>query len=55
MFDEEPDGDPHGECREEIERLRSLLREVLGQRGFILYSPSELINEVKKELTVDEQ
>ena len=23
MFDEEPDCDPHGECRAEIERLRA--------------------------------
>ena len=26
MFDEEPDGDPHGECAAEIHRLRDLLR-----------------------------
>ena len=25
MFDEEPDGDPHGECVAEILRLQSLL------------------------------
>ena len=24
MFDEEPDGDPHGECAAEIHRLQSL-------------------------------
>jgi hypothetical protein len=23
FFDEEPDGDPHGECKAEIDRLRS--------------------------------
>ena len=26
MFDEEPDGDPHGECAAEIHRLQGLLR-----------------------------
>jgi len=26
MFDEEPDGDPHGECAAEIERLTDLVR-----------------------------
>lgn len=25
MFDEEPDGDPHGECAAEIEKLREAL------------------------------
>jgi len=25
MFDEEPDGDPHGECAAEIQRLTKLL------------------------------
>jgi hypothetical protein len=25
MFDEEPDGDPHGECAEEIKRLGALV------------------------------
>lgn len=27
MFDEEPDGDPHGECAAEIKRLQRLLGE----------------------------
>lgn len=27
MFDEEPDGDPHGECAAEIHRLQQLLGE----------------------------
>ena len=26
MFDEEPDGDPHGECAAEIARLQELVR-----------------------------
>lgn len=26
MFDEQPDGDPHGECASEIERLSELVR-----------------------------
>ena len=26
MFDEEPDGDPHGECAAEIARLQDLVR-----------------------------
>jgi hypothetical protein len=26
MFDEEPDGDPHGECAAEINRLTDLLK-----------------------------
>jgi|DEB19_MinimDraft_2_1074335.scaffolds.fasta_scaffold13512_4 hypothetical protein len=26
MLDEQPDGDPHGECAAEIERLTGLLR-----------------------------
>lgn len=26
MFDEQPDGDPHGECAAEIERLVELVR-----------------------------
>lgn len=28
MFDEEPDGDPHGECREAIHRLQAELAEI---------------------------
>ena len=27
-FDEQPDGDPHGECAAEIHRLESLLRQI---------------------------
>jgi len=26
MFDEQPDGDPHGECAAEIHRLQELVR-----------------------------
>lgn len=26
MYDEQPDGDPHGECAAEIERLSELVR-----------------------------
>ena len=29
MFDEEPDGDPHGECTAEIHALQALLRQAL--------------------------
>lgn len=29
MFDEEPDGDPHGECAAEIHRLQALSNEAL--------------------------
>ena len=29
MFDEEPDGDPHGECAAEIHALQALLRQAL--------------------------
>jgi len=28
MFDEEPDGDPHGECALEIESLRAQIEEL---------------------------
>lgn len=28
MFDEQPDGDPHGECAAEIHRLQDALREI---------------------------
>lgn len=28
-FDEQPDGDPHGECAAEIHRLQELLRELV--------------------------
>ena len=31
MFDEEPDGDPHGECAAEIERLSMALRKANDQ------------------------
>ena len=36
MFDEQPDGDPHGECAIEISRLREALqylREILPEFG----------------------
>ena len=29
MFDEEPDGDPHGECAEEIKRLTVALKDAI--------------------------
>jgi hypothetical protein len=28
MFDEQPDGDPHGECAAEIHRLQAALRDL---------------------------
>jgi hypothetical protein len=28
MFDEQPDGDPHGECAAEIRRLENAVREL---------------------------
>lgn len=31
MFDEQPDGDPHGECRNEIHRLTDLVRWAYGK------------------------
>ena len=37
-FDEQPDGDPHGECVEEIHKLRDLLRDEFN-RGNKLDSP----------------
>ena len=33
MFDEQPDGNPHGECAEEIARLRAELAKVTWQRN----------------------
>ena len=38
MFDEQPDGDPHGECAAEIERLRQLLREAAALFRFYEHS-----------------
>ena len=37
-FDEQPDGDPHGECEAEIHKLRDLLRDEFN-RGNRLDSP----------------
>ena len=34
-FDEQPDGDPHGECAAEIHMLRDLLRDEFKQATFI--------------------
>lgn len=38
MFDEQPDGDPHGECAQEIHRLQALIREALSEYsiGYVL-------------------
>ena len=35
MFDEEPDGDPHGECAAEIHRLRAEVERLRGALGGI--------------------
>ena len=37
-FDEQPDGDPHGECAAEIHKLRDLLRDEFN-RGHRFDSP----------------
>lgn len=37
-FDEQPDGDPHGECEAEIHKLRDLLRDEFN-RGYRFDSP----------------
>lgn len=34
MFDEEPEGDPHGECVAEIGRLQQALRSIKEMTGF---------------------
>lgn len=36
MFDEVRDGDPHGECAEEIKRLNAALREATKLTRFII-------------------
>lgn len=61
MFDEEPDGDPHGECRAEIDKLAghvSTLRSALylvttlRQLGGMLPGVKELIDSILE--TVDD-
>ena len=41
-FDEQPDGDPHGECAAEIHMLRDLLRDEFN-RGHRLDSPWDCV------------
>ena len=37
MFDEEPDGDPHGECAAEITMLRTALRQVAQAHAWLAF------------------
>lgn len=61
MFDEEPDGDPHGKCRAEIDKLAGHVRTLrsalyvvttLRQVGGMLPGVKELIDSILE--TVDE-
>lgn len=50
MFDEQPDGDPHGECAAEIERLMSLVRWAytkLHMREFANLDDALMLDEMK--------
>ena len=53
MFDEEPDGDPHGECAEEIANLRNLLGLCYAKllKFGVENSDPLLMDELKLELT----
>ncbi len=44
-FDEEPEGDPHGECAEEIRNLRAEVKRVEGQRNAIITAHNKLLEE----------
>lgn len=41
MFDEQPDGDIHGECAAEIERLQELVRWAYSKLHHVSYSKPE--------------
>ena len=50
MFDEEPDGDPHGECSAAIHRLETLLGWAYGKlhnRTFSDQSDALMMDEIK--------
>ena len=53
MFDEEPDGDPHGECAEEIANLQHLLGLCYAKllKFGVENSDPLLMDELKLELT----
>ena len=53
MFDEQPDGDPHGECAAEIENLRDLLGLCYAKllKFGVENSDPLLMDEMKLELT----
>jgi len=53
MFDEQPDGDPHGECAEEIANLRHLLGLCYAKmlKFGVENSDPLLMDELKLELT----
>lgn len=38
MFDEQPDGDPHGECAAEIHRLTELVRWAYSKLAYLSFS-----------------
>ena len=49
-YDEQPDGDPHGECAAEIARLQNLLRWCYGKlhmREFIQQHDCLMLDEIK--------
>ena len=53
MFDEEPDGDPHGECATEIARLQELVRwaySKLHSRTFSTQEDALKLDEMKLQL-----
>ena len=41
MFDEQPDGDPHGECAAEIARLTELVRWAYGKLVHINFTKQD--------------
>jgi hypothetical protein len=41
MFDEQPDGDPHGECAAEIARLQELVRWAYTKLHHVSFSKQE--------------
>lgn len=53
MFDEQPDGDPHGECAAEIHRLHELLGWAYGKLRVFTFNKLDdalMLDEIKMTL-----
>lgn len=49
MFDEEPEGDPHGECANEIRELQALVGTIRGLTGCVTRNVSDVSAEIHSQ------